>query len=138
VGVPGERSRAGRRLRGGDLAANDIAAGQVIAVAYDGTNLLVLSPLGFQPINQSWAETLLSGDVGLTANTDTAIITKSLTMPSTGGPFRVRVDYGLYVGFGTATWQTWVTDGTVVFASPQAGALMWRHRFDSAEAPTID
>lgn len=50
----------------------------------------------------------------------TTVLTKAVTMPSTGGPFRVFVSYGYYVNAGThGLVQTYVSDGSVPMATSQ-------------------
>ena len=59
--------------------------------------------------------TTLGANISLTANTATTVVSQSLTMPSTGGPFRIQTEHWAYWtapgGSGMAC-DTWVTDGT--------------------------
>jgi len=63
--------------------------------------------------------TTISGTVPVTASTPTAWITKTVTMPASGGPFRVLASYGVYYNSGGIN-NAWVYDGTNQFATSQA------------------
>lgn len=57
----------------------------------------------------------LAGNVAVTASTLTAIDSITVTMPSSGGPWRARVGYSYYKS-GGVNYNCYVTDGTNLFA----------------------
>jgi hypothetical protein len=57
----------------------------------------------------------LASNVPVTANTTTTIDSISVTMPSSGGPFRVLVTYAYYMN-GGVNGECWVEDGTNFWA----------------------
>jgi len=71
---------------GGDIVANDILAGQIVVVEFDGTNLQMISPLG----NQT-AQALKSAS--------TVVSVSAATAPSSGQVLKATSST-------TATWQT--------------------------------
>jgi hypothetical protein len=76
------------------------------------------------PVLQSVNQVTADGDQTYTAGAPVAVakLTKSITMPSTGGPFRALVCYGVFwtTGASAATANAWVIDGTNAFAMSQA------------------
>lgn len=70
------------------------------------------------------ASAVLSADVNVTANTPAALSTAavSLTMPSTGGPFRI-LTFGAvtYVATTQSLWKAWIQDGTNTWNGKSAG-----------------
>ena len=76
------------------------------------------------PVLQSVSQVTADGDQSYTAGAPVTVakLTKSITMPSTGGPFRALVCYGVYwtTAASAATANAWVTDGTNAFATSQA------------------
>jgi hypothetical protein len=59
----------------------------------------------------------MSADVSVTASTLTPVLPCSITMPASGGPFRVSVSYNIYVASSNSIADSYVTDGTNIFAS---------------------
>ena len=53
----------------------------------------------------------LASNVGVSASTTTAIDSVTVTMPSSGGPYRVRINYN-YFQSGGVSYDCWVSDGT--------------------------
>lgn len=69
---------------------------------------------------QSASTTTLGGDVAITANTLTPIITKAVTMPTTGCPCRAMVAYGMNLtSTSSETISADVSDGTNRMAGSQ-------------------
>lgn len=52
----------------------------------------------------------LGGNISITANTVTNLLSVSITAPSAGGNFRALVSYGMFISFGVGTCQLWVDD----------------------------
>lgn len=77
-----------------DLDTNDIKAGQVVAVMYDGTNMQLVSPIGKQPITQTGAEIFAIDAAG----NDTYVITLS--------PVPAALVAGMVVRFKAGTANT--------------------------------
>lgn len=82
------------------------------------------------PVIQLLTTTLMSGNLNISANTLTNIsdLNQSLTMPATGGPFRVEFTYTINwtnTANGPNPVDTYVTDGTNTFpafeTSPSSG-----------------
>lgn len=72
-------------------------------------------------INQA-SITTLGGNNPLSANTPTTIMTKVVTMPASGGPWRAFVSTSVYMTTATSTiFNTDVNDGTNTFDTVQMG-----------------
>jgi hypothetical protein len=73
---------------------------------------------------QSVSQVTADSNQNYTAGAPAAVanLTKSITMPSAGGPFRALVCYGVYwtTAASAATANAWVTDGTSAFATSEA------------------
>jgi hypothetical protein len=133
--VPIARSGANFYLTVSDIIAKFAAAfgfnaitsgnntGQTLTVGNGST----LEPTGTGIIEANLIEaivaasiTTIGGDVPVSATTDTTWATKSVTMPATGGPFRVLVSYGMfYITSNSGSFVAWVDDGTNQFATSQ-------------------
>lgn len=73
------------------------------------------------PAVQANSITTISGDVSVSATTDTTWATKAVTMPSTGCPCRAFVSYGMfYITSNAGSFVSWVDDGTNQFATAQS------------------
>jgi hypothetical protein len=85
---------------------------------------VVLGASDENPTLQSVSQVTANSNQTYTAGAPVAVtnLTKSITMPSTGGPFRAFVCYGVYwtTAASAATANAWVTDGTNAFATSQA------------------
>lgn len=59
----------------------------------------------------------LSSNFSLTAGSDNTVFSEAITMPVSGGPFRVLCQYGLFLKAGSSAmpWTVWMSDGTNVF-----------------------
>jgi hypothetical protein len=125
-----------------DLAAGDLSTGQVIAVAYDGTNLQVLSPLNFgglpaagpgstNPIINPPAtiNNLQNLSTSLTA-LPTTPASIALTAPASGGPFRLQVEWFCALGPNGAALNSpvdcdfCISDGTNRWAKGSARVII--------------
>lgn len=77
-------------------------------------------------IIQSVNAVTMSGDQSYTTGSSATVtgLSQSVTMPASGGPFRALVCYGIYwtTGASATSVNVWVTDGSVTFASTEAGA----------------
>lgn len=83
---------------------------------FDGTNIV-----GAQADIQASSITLSSGNVTVPANTNTTVLTKSVTMPASVCPCRVFGGYGMYLQSSASGIAIgWITDGTNNFATSQA------------------
>lgn len=73
---------------------------------------------------QTSSVTTMAMDIALPASTPTTLVSKTITVPSSGGPWRVLTSYNLYfVNSGFAgTVDAWVSDGSVTYAGSQASA----------------
>jgi hypothetical protein len=90
----------------------------VAAIAFVG---VAFSPARAQAI-LSLDHLTLGSKITITDKLPNTVLTDTVTMPSSGCPCRVRVDYSLYneancVNTAGAEASTWVTDGTNNFAS---------------------
>jgi hypothetical protein len=93
------------------LAPANGPSGPAAAVYYNGLPWPKPAGAAFNVVRQT-----LSSSLGLNFGQNT-ILTANVTMPSSGCPCRVLVQYGLFIGAGSSsTWDAWVTDGTNVFA----------------------
>jgi len=67
---------------------------------------------GCAPAIQANSTTQSGSDQGVSANTNTTVLTKSITMPSTGCPCRVFGSYGMFLSTGNSGVQVgWINDG---------------------------
>jgi hypothetical protein len=83
--------------------------------------------------------TTQSGDVSVTSGVDTVLITKAVTMPSTGCPCRVLMSYGLYFSTSNATLlATRVRDGTNQYATSVANTTGSATLFGSSATAMTD
>lgn len=70
---------------------------------------------------QSVTKYAIASTVSLPSNTNTTVISQSVTMPSSGGPFRVLASYsGVEAVGGSGTVTSWISDGTNDGATMQA------------------
>lgn len=72
---------------------------------------------------QSWAQTLLGGDVAVAANTTTTVLTQVVTMPVSGCPCRVLMNYSMWINTSSSGvgYSMWVSDGAAVMAPANTG-----------------
>lgn len=71
------------------------------------------------PINNA-VNALLAADTALPNNTPVSLITQAVVFPSTGGPWRVIINYGVYLslsGAQPASCTCYVNDGTTPMAT---------------------
>jgi hypothetical protein len=56
----------------------------------------------------------MGSDVAITISTITAVMTRSVTMPSSGCPCRVMLSYSVYTATGSSggSYSFWINDGT--------------------------
>jgi len=91
-----------------------------------GTNFARGLNAGFAPICvaatniavQVFSGTTQGGDVSVSATTQTDVMTRSVTMPSSGCPCRVLMSYSLYITTASSGvgYSAWVNDGSVNMA----------------------
>lgn len=96
-----------------DISAGTLTANRAVTWP-DGSGNVLLDSTPLSKAIQSQSFTSLSGNVSV-GNTATTITSLALTMPSSGCPCRVRIDYGLYLDFpntNVSAWAFWVNDGT--------------------------
>jgi hypothetical protein len=111
-----------------------IAAGQVPATTSNctGSNFAQGLNAGLTPIcaavtNQQavqvFSATTLGGDVSVSATTQTDVMTRTVTMPSSGCPCRVLMSYSLYITTASSGvgYSAWVNDGSVDMGGTNAG-----------------
>lgn len=86
----------------------------------NGTNYTVTGgAVTATPSIQSTSRTTLASNISPTGSTATTVVSKQITMPSSGCPCRVIAEYTVYLATNNWTGATWVTDGTNIFASGQ-------------------
>lgn len=73
------------------------------------------------PANLTDNYTVLGSNIPLMASTLTTVLTQTLTMPASGCPCRVRLDYGInwLTGSNNSSGDAAVTDGNFLFATSQ-------------------
>ena len=94
--------------------------GHIVTVNSSNGSTVVLQDGGTStlPILQD-SQSVLGADVSLTSGVIASIITKTLTMPSSGCPCRVIVSYELYWTSNNQTFTSWVGDGALAIATSQ-------------------
>jgi len=67
---------------------------------------------------QVFSATTLGGDVAVSATTQTDVMTRTITMPSSGCPCRVLMSYSIYITTASSGvgYSAWVNDGSVNMA----------------------
>jgi hypothetical protein len=72
---------------------------------------------------QVFSATTLGGDVAVSATTQTDVMTRTITMPSTGCPCRVLMSYSLYITTASSGigYSAWVNDGSANMAGTNMG-----------------
>ena len=72
---------------------------------------------------QVFSATTLGGDVSVSATTQTDVMTRTVTMPSSGCPCRVFMSYSLYITTASSGvgYSAWVNDGSVDMGGTNAG-----------------
>lgn len=72
---------------------------------------------------QVFSGTTLSGDIAVSASTPTTVLTRAVTMPSSGCPCRVFLSYSLYITTASSGvgYSFWVGDGTNNMAGVNTG-----------------
>jgi hypothetical protein len=110
-----------------------IAAAQVPATTSNCTGNGFAQGLnaGFTPICatvtaagvQVFSATTLGSDVSVSATTQTDVMTRTITMPSSGCPCRVLMSYSLYITTASSGvgYSAWVNDGSVNMGGSNAG-----------------
>lgn len=123
----------GSAIAGVDLAVNQIPVGQTTADPVASTiptctGGTALSFSGTLPLTClapttviATSITTISVDASIPQNVGTVVITKALTMPSSGCPCRVLGSYGVFYddGGNSGIATSWLKDGTNVFATAQ-------------------
>lgn len=79
-------------------------------------------PPGVLPV-QVFSATTLGSDVAVSATTQTDILTRTVSMPSSGCPCRVLMSYSLYVTTASSGvgYSAWVNDGSANMAGTNQG-----------------
>jgi hypothetical protein len=97
-----------------------------------GTNFVQGLNAGFTPICvaapsttgvQVFSSITLGGDVSVSATTQTDVLVRTITMPSSGCPCRVLMSYSLYITTGGSGvgYSAWVNDGSANMGGTNAG-----------------
>lgn len=91
-----------------------------------GTNFAQGMNAGFTPIcvaapvttGQVFSATTLGGDIAVSATTQTDVLARTITMPSSGCPCRVSMAYSIYITTASSGvgYSAWVNDGSVNMA----------------------
>lgn len=103
-------------------------AGQYLTSQGGGTSAMTWTtpPVATPVTVQSSIVAAVASPISVPATTTTSIVAQAVTMPVSGGPWRVIVSYNLNClnGVDEMSSNVWVSDGTNIMAGSQAGAAV--------------